>query len=313
MKILIADKVELNDLTDCEITSVGLTQSELPNYISDFDILVVRSTKVDKATILAGDKLKLIVRAGSGCDTIDIEEATRRDVRVCNCPGANSVAVAELTFGLMIAADRRIPECTRDLKAGIWNKPKYSRGLGLKGRTLGIIGMGHVGREVLRLAHAFGMDVVYYDVERDHFEEAHGLKYLPFYEVLKAADFLTIHVSDNPQTQGMIGKEELALMKSTACLINCSRGGIVDETALARALYTDKLKGVALDVFENEPAAGDREFKDSIVKFSSVCGTHHIGASTKQAQEAVAKEASRVIRHFIDGNIVNCMNLRGWG
>lgn len=318
MKVLLADKFADAGVASlreagCEIVlDPNLKDEALVEAIrsSACDVLVVRSTKVNAAMLQASPSLKLVIRAGSGYDTIDVAAATTRGIRVCNCPGMNSVAVAELTLGLMIALDRRIVDETEDLRRGVWNKKEYSKARGLKGRTLGIVGLGRIGREVAKRAAAFEMDLIYCDVIAcPEMEEALGLRKVEFVELLAQADFITLHVPGGGPTTHLVGEKELAMMKPTAFLLNCSRGGIVDEKALARALETGRLGGAALDVYEIEPGANDTEFKDPIPKVPHVYGTHHVGASTEQAQNAVGEETVRIITTFVQkGEFLNCVN-----
>ncbi len=319
MKVLIADK--LPSFTICQLKSlgcevlnrVGLSGTELTEAVREegCEALIVRSTKVPRETLMAGDRLKLVIRAGSGFDTIDIATANEREIRVCNCPGMNAVAVAELTLGMMIALDRQIVDETADLRRGIWNKKRYAgHAMGLMGRTLGIVGMGNVGQAVARRAAAFGMGILYVDVvRRQDFEREVNLRKVPFDALLLESDFITLHVPGGGQTHHMIGRRELGLMKPTAYLINCSRGGVVDEVALADALENGEIAGAASDVFEIEPTAEGKEFLDPIAKQPQFYGTHHVGASTIQAQEAVAEEALKIVQDFIEyGEYRHCVN-----
>lgn len=319
MKVLVVDKLpefsicQLKSL-GCEVLNmVGLAGPDLTETVRETgcDALVVRSTKVPRETLIAGDNLKLVIRAGSGVDTIDVSAADEKDIRVCNCPGMNSVAVAELVLGMMIALDRQIVEESEDLKRGIWNKKKYSsQALGLKGRTLGIIGLGSVGQEVARRAAAFEMRMLYYDVvRRQDFEREVNIRKVPFDELLIESDFISLHVPGGVQTRHLISRREFGLMKPTAYLVNCSRGGVVDEKALAESLEAGDIGGAALDVYEIEPAASEKEFKDPISLEPHLVGTHHVGASTSQAQDAVAEETVRIVRNFMErGELLHCVN-----
>jgi len=318
MKVLIADKFEQSGIEQLQaagcdvICNPELKDQALVKAVRETacDVLIVRSTRVTEPIIDGGLELKLIIRAGSGVDTIDVKAATDRGVRVCNCPGTNSVAVAELTLGFMIALDRRIVDNTDDLRRGVWNKKEYSKARGLKGRTLGIIGLGRIGYEVAKRAAAFDMRLIYSDVvERPDMERELGITRVPFDRVLSDADFVTVHTPGGDATKHLIGKDELATMKPTAFIINCARGGVVDEAALAAALKANRLAGAALDVYEIEPGATDTEFKDPLPKVPHVYGTHHIGASTEQAQYAVAEETVRIVKTFMDtGEHLNCVN-----
>ena len=318
MNVLIADKFETAGID--ALKTLGCRVVCKPQLDGDalraalaaeaFELLIVRSTKVTSPMLSAAPTLKMVIRAGAGCDTIDVPTATRRGVAVCNCPGMNSVAVAELTLGLMIALDRRIVDETDDLRRGIWNKKEYSKARGLKGRTLGIVGLGRIGYEVAKRAQAFEMELVYHDeVTRPDVEAELGITKVPFETLLEMSDFVTLHVPGGTETSHLIGSAELAMMKPTAFLINCSRGGIVHEQALADALSGGKLAGAALDVYEMEPAATEYEFKDAIAHVPHVYGTHHVGASTEQAQCAIADEVVRIVQTYLrDGATLNCVN-----
>jgi len=274
--------------------------------------LIVRSTKLSRATFEAGSGIQLVIRAGSGYDTIDVACATERNVRVCNCPGMNAVAVAELVIGLMISLDRRIVDQAVDLRRGVWNKKQYSGfGRGLKGRTLGIVGLGKIGYEVGKRAAAFEMKLLYSDVViQPAFELA--IDKVSLDEILSESDFITLHVPGGGGTKHFIGEAELAKMKPTAYLINCSRGGVVDQVALANAIDAGTIGGAGLDVYEQEPAATDKAFSDPIVGKPGIYGTHHVGASTAQAQAAVAEEAVKIVQQFVGtGELLHCVNAAG--
>lgn len=318
MKVLIADKFQdhgaaaLREAGCQVIIKPGVKDAALADAVreSGCNILVVRSTKVTPEVLAASPHLEVVIRAGSGYDTIDVDAATARGIRVSNCPGKNAVAVAELTIGLMIALDRRIVDETDDLRRGVWNKKEYSKARGLKGRTLGIVGLGRVGYEVARRAKAFEMNLVYYDVMANNkIEEELGIRRVLFQTLLAESDFVSLHVPGGAETDHLIGRDELARMKPTAFVINCSRGGVVDESALAHAVASGVIAGAALDVFEIEPTASDVEFKDPIRTAPRVYGTHHVGASTEQAQEAVADEVVKIVRTYVEtGRVINCVN-----
>lgn len=318
MKVFIADKFEQSGIDrlqriGCEVVYRPGTQGEaLADAMKKdgFGILIVRSTRVSREILEAAPYLHMVIRAGAGTDTIDVNAASEMGIRVCNCPGMNSVAVAELTLGMMIALDRRIVDETDDLRQRVWNKKEYSKARGLKGRTLGIWGMGRIGYEVARRAKAFEMRILYCDVvERSDVEQELGIVRVSSEQLLAEADFLTLHVPGGPQTKHLIGEEELALMKPTAFIINCSRGGVVDEKALAKAIQLGAIGGAALDVYEVEPAADEKEFRDPILEVPRVYGTHHIGASTEQAQAAVAEETVRIVQTFMERReFLHCVN-----
>lgn len=318
MKILIADAYEAAGVAQlkalgCQVIhDPQLKDQALVEGVKKHrpEVLVVRSTKVNADVLKAADSLKLVIRAGSGYDTIDVATATQRGIRVCNCPGMNSVAVAELTLGLMIALDRRIVDETDDLRRGVWNKKEYSKARGLKGRTLGIVGMGRIGYEVAKRAKAFEMDLIYSDVvPNEQVETELGIRKVSFEDLLRTADFVTLHVPGGKETHHLIGAAQLALMKPTAFLLNCARGGIVDEVAMAQAIKKGRLGGAALDVYEIEPGAADNEFRDPIPSVPRVYGTHHVGASTEQAQFAVAEETTRIVDAYMrNGAFLHCVN-----
>lgn len=318
MKVLIADKFEEAGQADlrqagCEVHfDPGLEGETLKGKVAAFNpqVLVVRSTLVPKEILEAGKDLGLVIRAGSGYNTIDIEAAAERDIAVANCPGKNAEAVAELAMGLILAVDRRIPHNVMELRRGAWNKKEYSKARGLKGRTLGIIGLGKIGRLVALRALGFEMQVVYADVIRNQqMEKEHGLGYVSLEELLRQADYVTLHVPLTGETQHIINAERLKLMKPTAVVINTSRGDVVDARALAEALREKRIAWAALDVYENEPGANDKTFDNPLAGVDNLYGTHHIGASTEQAQLAVAEEAVRIARHYREtGQVLNCVN-----
>lgn len=318
MRVFIADSFERSGLDrlaaiGCEVVYKPGTKDEaLVQALRETrpDVLVVRSTKVTRAVLEAGP-LKLVVRAGAGYDTIDVREASRRGIYVSNCPGKNSIAVAELAFGLILALDRRIPDNVADLRRGEWQKAVYSKARGLYGRTLGLIGLGRIGLEMLPRARGFGMPVVAWSrsltPER---AEALGVKRKETpEEVALAADVVSVHLALTPDTRGLLGARFFEAMREGAYFVNTARAEIVDQEALARAIRERKIR-VGLDVFAKETAGGAGRFEDPIVQDPAVYGTHHIGASTAQAQDAIALETVRVIETFRDtGRVPNAVNL----
>ena len=267
MKVLIADKFEkvgidgLKELGCTVVSEPDVKADALPELIKRVDphILIVRSKKVNAEALRAGTALSLVIRAGAGIDTIDVDAASDLGVFVSNCPGKNSIAVAELVMGLLLACDRRIPDQVAELRQGKWNKAEYSKARGLHGRTLGIVGLGQIGREVARRAQAFGMQVVAWSRNLTQ-EEADGLGIgyaLTPLEVARVADAVTINVAATAETRNLVNADFLAAMKPGAYLINTSRGSVVDEAALQQAI---KEKGIraGLDVFQNEPAGRHR-------------------------------------------------------
>ncbi len=321
MKILIADTFEQTGIDELKragmevVCEPGLKDDALTQAIgrTGCNVLVVRSTRVTEPMLQVGDSLDLVVRAGAGFNTIDVQAASRRSIMVANCPGKNAVAVAELTMALILALDRRVVENVVDLRAGKWNKSEYSKSAGLKGRTLGIIGLGEIGRAVADRARGFEMKLVGWSRSlTDEFAAEIGLKRYPSPgDVAEAADVLTIHLASNKETAGMIGGDVFQRMRPGACLINTARSEVMDYGALAKAIKERHLR-VGLDVYSTEPSTGVSEFADQIVHAGSVVyGTHHIGASTQQAQDAIAAETVRIIKTFErTGRVLHCVNVR---
>jgi D-3-phosphoglycerate dehydrogenase len=325
MKVLIADKFEesgIDGLTEagCDVLyKPDLVDQRLANAIRDTgaDVLVVRSTKVTESMLDMG-RLSLIVRAGAGVNTIDVAAASRRGIYVSNCPGKNAIAVAELAFGLILALDRRIPDNVSDLRAGRWNKKEYSQARGLYGRTLGLIGFGSIGQEMARRARGFTMHVLVWS--RRFLEQgAAALDDVPDdievtvvnspEELAERSDVLSVHLALTADTRNFVDAGIFGRMKPGAFFVNTARGEVVDYAALAEAVKTCKLR-VALDVYAAEPSAATGEFNDPILALPNVYGTHHIGASTDQAQEAIAAETVRIIRAYTEtGTVPNVVNL----
>lgn len=318
MRVLIADKFEkvgvdgLKEL-GCEvIMQPELTAEQLPDAIRSADpaILIVRSTKVSAAALAAGPGLGLVIRAGAGIDTIDVAAASGRGIFVSNCPGRNSLAVAELAMGLLLSCDRRIPDQVADLRQGRWQKGEYSRARGLYGRTLGIVGLGQIGREIGKRARAFGMRVAAWSRNLTVEEAARiGVEYCQTpLEVARVSDAVSINVASTGETKHLVNAEFLAAMRPGAYLINTSRGSVVDQAALAAAIRSKGIRA-GLDVFAAEPSGASAEFTDPIVQEPGVYGTHHVGASTEQAQVAIAHEVLRIVGAFKEtGEVPNCVN-----
>jgi D-3-phosphoglycerate dehydrogenase len=338
MKVLIADKFEQSGLDALQALGIELLyQPDLKDATlaealaaTKADVLVVRSTKVTDA-ILDVSELSLVVRAGAGYDTIDVKGASRRGIYVSNCPGKNAVAVAELTFGLILSLDRRIPDNVAELRAGKWNKKEYSKSRGLHGRTLGILGFGSIGQEVARRAQAFGMNLAIWSeigVQLGHdglpadlpqlvrLRPASGdtvdatvTVYNTPAEVAANCDILSVHLALNEKTRGLIGADVFNQLKPGSFFVNTARGEVVDYKALEAAAKEKGLR-VALDVYGKEPATPSGDFVDSLIDLPGVYGTHHIGASTEQAQQAIAAETVRIIdAYFRTGRVPNVVNL----
>ncbi|HEU5303756.1 MAG TPA: phosphoglycerate dehydrogenase [Gemmatimonadales bacterium] len=318
MKVLVADKFEkvgtdgLKELGCTVVSEPDVKAEGLPGLIQQVDphILIVRSTKVSSDALRAGTSLTLVIRAGAGIDTIDVEAASDLGVFVSNCPGKNSIAVAELALGLLLACDRRIPDQVLQLRQGKWNKGEFSKGRGLYGRTLGIVGLGQIGREVAVRAQAFGMRVVAWSRSLTH-EEADrlGITYAQTpLEVARLSDAVTINVAANPETRHLVDRDFLAAMKPGAYLINTARGSVVDEAALEAAVREKGIRA-GLDVYQNEPPGSTGDFVNPIVQTPGVYGTHHVGASTEQAQVAIAHEVIRIVQAFkATGEVPNVVN-----
>jgi D-3-phosphoglycerate dehydrogenase len=318
MKVLVADKFE--DSGRRGLAEIGCDVAYEPDVSgetllaavksSGADVVVVRSTEVTRPMLESGN-LQLVVRAGAGTNTIDVEAASERGIWVANCPGKNAIAVAELAFGLMLALDRRISDATADLRSGKWNKKEYGKARGLFGRTLGVLGTGTIGRELIARARAFGMPVVAWSrgLTEAMAEELDVRRMGSATEVAAAADILSVHVALKPETRGIVGDGVFASMKQNAIFINTSRAEVVDQAALERAVKERGIRA-GLDVFAEEPSGGAGSVDAPIFKLPGVIGTHHIGASTDQAQEAIAEETVRIVRLFKEtGRPANVVNL----
>ena len=311
-KILITDHIseegirKLREFGDVEI-QVGVSEEELKARIAGYDALIVRSgTKVTREVIEAGTRLKVIGRAGVGVDNIDVDSATERGIMVVNAPGANTISAAEHTIGMLLSLSRKIPAANQSLKSGEWSRKKYM-GVEVNGKVLGIIGLGRVGGEVAKRAKGLGMRVVAYDpfISQDKAGEL-GVSLMAFSEVLSISDFITIHTPLMKDTYHLIGKDEFEKMKEGVRIINCARGGIIDENALVEAIKSGKVAGAALDVFEQEPPPMDSD----LLKLDSVIVTPHLGASTEEAQRAAAIViADEVIRALENKPVRNAVNM----
>ncbi len=318
MLVLIADKFEQSGRVGlqsggCKISyQPDLKDDALIQVIRDQnpDVLVVRGTKVTEGMLEAG-QIKLVVRAGAGYNTIDVAAASKRGIYVSNCPGKNSIAVAELAFALILALDRRIADNVIALRRGQWNKKEFSRARGLFGRTLGLVGLGKIGQEMIPRARAFGMPVIAWSrsLTVEH-ASALGIEYKATpVDVARGADIVSVHVALNPDTKGFLGSEFFAAMGEGAYFINTARGEVVDQSALIQAMKSRAIRA-GLDVYAGEPTSATGEFTDEIAKEETLYGTHHIGASTDQAQEAIAAETVRIVREFKEtGKVANVVNL----
>jgi len=330
MKVLVADQFERSGLdglarAGCEVVfEPALKDEALGEALraTRADVLVVRSTGVT-AAMMDGGNLALIVRAGAGFNTIDVKGASARGIYVSNCPGKNAVAVAELAFGLILSLDRRIPDNVASLRAGQWNKKEYAKARGLAGQTLGLLGFGNIGQELARRAQAFGLHVVIWsrrfasdptaDLGRyglDTTAREATVRIAPTPQALvEQADIVSVHLALGSDTRGFVDADLLGRMKKGATFINTARADVVDYDALAAAVRDRGIR-VGLDVFRNEPASATGEYRDDLLQSPGVYGTHHIGASTDQAQEAIAAETVRIVASFREtGRVPNVVNL----
>jgi D-3-phosphoglycerate dehydrogenase len=319
MKILIADAFSetgtqrLRDAGHTVVADAGLKGSALTEALAQHEpqVLIVRSTKVTATDLDADPDLELIVRAGAGYDTIDVAGASERGIFVANCPGKNATAVAELAFGLLLVLDRRIPDNVAEARQGQWNKAAYSNAFGIKGSTLGLIGLGSIGQEMIPRAKAFGMRVVAWSRSlTDESAAELGVARMESPEdVAAAADVVSVHVASTPETKGLIGRSFFEKMHDEAFLINTSRAAVVDEEA-ARWAMEEKNIRFATDVPAGEPAAKQGDFEHPFAGHPNFYVTHHIGASTEQATEAIGQEAVRVVTTYAEtGRVPNCVNL----
>lgn len=323
MKVLLADP--LGDAAERSLGSIGAVCTQfdsstdsLPQAVVGHDVLVVRSTPVDESVIAAGNQLGLVVRAGAGTDTIDTDAAARRGVFVCNVPGRNAIAVAELAMGLLLALDRSLVDSTVDLRSGHWDKERYRTADGVAGKTLAIVGLGSIGLELAQRARAFDMIVTAQrkadrspDVERAI--RAHGIRLVDSQaELLGSADVVSIHVPGGDATDGLVDSSFLELLKDRAIFINTSRGSTIDEAALLAAIDRKRLR-VGLDVFPDEPSAASGRFDSALARHPSVIGSHHIGASTAQAQRSIVDGTVEVIEAYRSGKLLHCVNLQRAG
>jgi D-3-phosphoglycerate dehydrogenase len=322
MKILIADKFEQTGIdglkaAGCEVVyQPDLKDDALSQAIRDTaaDVLVVRGTPVTGPMLESG-ALSLVVRAGAGYNTIDVATASTRGIYVSNCPGKNAIAVAELAFALLLAVDRRVPDNVAELRAGRWNKKEFSKARGLFGRTIGLLGYGNIGQEMARRAHAFGMPIVVWSRRFAAGEERVEDQAVPMQlgqspqDVAARCDALSVHLALNAHTKGLVNASVFEKLKKGAYFINTARGEVVDYAALEAAVRERDLR-VGLDVYALEPTGATGEFNDPVASLPNVYGTHHIGASTDQAQDAIAAETVRIIASYKDtGKVPNVVNL----
>jgi D-3-phosphoglycerate dehydrogenase len=317
MKILVADAFPKERIADLArlVRAVDhrpdLSAKDLAEAARDASILVVRSKQVTAEVFERATALSLVVRAGAGVNTIDVGAASRRGVYVANCPGQNSIAVAELAIGLVLALDRRIPDNVALLRAGRWDKKGFSEARGVFGRTLAVAGLGAIGREVASRGRALGMRVVGWSRSLDDAgAKALGIERAPdLLSLAREADFLSLHLALTKETRGVVSREVLAALPAGAALVNTARAELVDQDALLEEARSGRIR-VGTDVFSGEPEKGQAAFESELAKLPGVYGTHHVGASTEQAQEAIARETVRIVERFVRaGQVPNCVNV----
>lgn len=319
MRVLIADKIaphvpETLERAGCAVTwDASLHGESLEAALGRVDpqVLVVRSTKVQEPHFSAARALSLVIRAGAGTNTIDVAGASARGVYVSNCPGRNAIAVAELTMAHLLNLDRRISDNVASLRSHRWEKKRFGEARGLHGRTMALLGVGQIGREVIARARSFGTHVRAWSRSlTPEIAASLGVQFAATpLDACRGADVLSLHLALTPETRGLVGRELLEALAPGAFVINTSRGGVMDQDALVQAIHTRGLRA-GLDVFAEEPVGGDAPFPFDIADEAGVYGTHHIGASTDQATLAVADEVVRIITTFQRrGTAPNCVNL----
>ncbi len=317
MKLLVADKLhpevveQLKQVASTVRYEPGLKADDLAGVIGDADALIVRSTKVQAPALEAASRLSLIIRAGAGVNTIDLATASARGVAVCNCPGKNAVAVAELALALMLSWDRRVPDGVAALRQGRWDKGGFSKATGFKGRTVGIIGLGAIGEAVVERLKGFEVQVVAWSrsLTPQKAKELGVEACSDALEVARRSSIVSAHLALNDQTRGFFGEEFFAQLQPGEIFINTCRAEVADRQALKQALDRGVLVGT--DVFHDEPAGKSGEFQDEIAGHSNLYGSHHVGASTDQSEFDTGMEALRICKAFASGAALpNCVNLR---
>jgi D-3-phosphoglycerate dehydrogenase len=317
MRILVADAFPKERLDDFRALGLEVDHQpavpvkELPAAAREARILVVRGKQVPAEVFASAPALSLVVRAGAGVNTIDVGAASRRGVYVANCPGQNSIAVAELAIGLLVSLDRRIPDNVAALRAGKWDKKSFSEADGLFGRTLGVAGVGAIGREVIRRGQALGMKVVAWSRSLDEASAKElGVERAPDLVALaRRSDALSVHLPLSKETRGVVTRAVLEALRPGAIFLNTARAEVVDPDALLELARSGRIR-VGTDVFPGEPEKGQADFDSELGKLPNVYGTHHIGASTAQAQDAIARETVRIVESFLrTGRVPNCVNV----
>ena len=317
MKVLIADKLDatvvtkLKELADNLVYEPSLKADGLVEAASDVDVLIVRSTKVTAETMEASRRLSLVIRAGAGVNTIDLEKASERGISVCNCPGKNAVAVAELAIGLMLSWDRRLPEGVAALREGRWDKGGFSKAVGFKGRTIGILGLGAIGEAVIERLKGFDVTILAWSRSLTPEKAGDlGVVYCSTPEaVARQCSVVSVHVALSEETRGMLGEKFFTCLEPGNIFINTCRAEVVDREALKAALDRGVLVGT--DVFHQEPTVKSGEYADEIAQHPNLYGSHHIGASTAESEYSTGMEALRVVQSFVSGvPLPNCVNVR---
>ncbi|WP_225999051.1 phosphoglycerate dehydrogenase [Paenibacillus sp. BJ-4] len=313
-KVLVSDPISdlgIQQLMDADDVTVdkntGLSEDELVQIIGDYDALLVRSqTRVTERIMTAGKNLKVVGRAGVGVDNIDLEAATQRGIIVINAPDGNTITTCEHTFAMMMALARHIPQAYAKTVGGTWDRKTFL-GVELRNKTLGVLGMGRIGSEVAKRAKAFGMNILGYDpFLTEERAEKLGIKLASVDEIIRNADFMTVHTPLTPETKHMIARPQFEVMKKGMRIINCARGGVIDEMALVEAIDEGIVAGAAFDVFESEPPAQDHPF----LSHPKIIVTPHLGASTVEAQENVAIDVSEQVLHILrDEPFKNAVNM----
>ena len=317
MRVLVADRLSESSLDEMRTLGVEvsyepeLEASELPGRLAGINVLVVRGTEVNKAAFDAGSALNLVIRAGAGVKNIDVSTASERGIYVANCPGKNASAVAELTFALIGSLDRRIPDGVASLRAGRWEKNEFARAAGLRGRSLGILGLGHVGRAVLKIAHAYELSCFAWSRSLTSAKAAElGVTRVSSpAELAKVSDIFSVHLELTDRTRGIVDRKVLSQLKQGAFFVNTARDELVDYDALQELIPQKHLR-VGLDVLPGEPPTRNATYRHPILETGLVYAVPHIGASTDEAQIAIANETVRILRSFLTkGEVPNVVNI----
>lgn len=311
-KVLVSDKLAqegidiLSKAADVDVIT-GLTEDQLCEIIANYDALVIRSgTTVTSKILQHASKLKIIGRAGVGVDNVDVAGATEKGIVVCNSPGGNTLAAAELSMAMLLALARNIPQAHMTMREKTWNRSKFT-GNELYAKTIGILGLGKIGQSVAKRCQAFGMKTISYDpFLTQELADQLGVELVSLEEAFKRSDFISLHLPKNKETTNLISKAQFDIMKNGVRIVNCARGGIIDDLALIEALKNGKCAGAALDVYLTEPP----DFSSELFELPNVITTPHLGASTEEAQTNVAIDvAEQIVEVFIGGNARSAVNM----